>query len=148
MHAVRNEMSEYEEREGRIVPDRRESRVSWTDPRVVTTIIFGLAGVVFSLLTLAGFIVGIYVVMQTKSATTEVSTSVLAAEMSKMNDKLDALSDDVKSGTKDVIEMKSQTVQNTRDIERESNERKGSDGEHHARFVVLEQKVAGLQARQ
>lgn len=115
------------------------SKVSWSDPRVVVAIAFGLFSAITSALTFCGVIVGIYVVMQTKSATSEMSNAQLGAGIQTLTEKVDKFTelvlDEKQRAATSTERIENNLATIRRDLDREAKERQDRDGWLEARIV-------------
>lgn len=120
---------------------QRERRSGWTDPRVVVSLVavFGqgcaiLLSFVGLCVLIGGGLVGIYVVSQTKTATSEMSTGQLAVEIGKLNTNIDRLDGKVTTaiGTLTTAQGRIDTV--SRDVE----QLRGTDKDLQDRLMTLE----------
>jgi len=95
---------QFEREADNTVPDRRsDGGENWFSPRIILTffqliVAIGalFVAVVGIFVVVFGGLIGTYVVMQTRTATSEVSNQTLVNEVQKVSAKLDAVGDDVK----------------------------------------------------
>lgn len=134
------------ENEGDGVTEERRESERWTSPRIILTVLqlfIGFAGLCVSILgflmVVGGGLLGVYVVSQTKDATSEMSNAQLAQQIGQLSIKFDKLNDAVtmntQTSTRETTELKNDVATLRRDLDKESEERKGRDGWLEARIV-------------
>lgn len=123
------------------MPDRRESE-RWTDPRIILAVIQLFVAVAGLAVVILGGLLGTYVVMQTRATTSEMSNaqlaqqlSALAADQRTLGVKMDRITDAVSASTAESAEIKNTLTTLRRDLDRETEDRKGRDGWLEARIV-------------
>lgn len=128
--------------------DRRGSE--WTSPRAVTSIaqlLFSgcsiLVGIAGLFVVVCGGLLGTYVVMQTRAASSEVSNQQLVGEVQKMSTKLDTVATDVK----DLSNAKTAQAAKIEALDKALTQNETSIQIVASKVGVLENKVATLQAQ-
>jgi hypothetical protein len=126
-----------ESKENSIMPDRRESEqpARWADPRIILGVIQLFVGVAGLAVVVFGGLIGIYVMMQTRSATSEMSNAQLSQQITLLGSKVDKMTDAVSASTAESAQLKSNVETLKRDLEREAEDRKARDGWLEARIV-------------
>lgn len=114
-------------------------RSGWADPRVIVAAIGVMVSGMFQLLTLAGVVIGIYVMSQTRSATSEMSNVQLGQQLTNLSLKVDKVTDIIvatqqENATRNA-ELAASVATLRRDLDKESEERKGRDGWLEARII-------------
>lgn len=122
---------------GAAVADRRESEqpARWADPRIILAVIQLLVGMAGLAVVVFGGLIGIYVMIQTRSATSEMSNAQLAAQIAVVGTKVDKMTDVVSASTAESAQLKATVETLKRDLERETEDRKSRDGWLEARIV-------------
>lgn len=134
------------EGEGTPVPDRRESEreaaARWNDPRIILAVIQLFVAIAGLAVVVLGGLLGAYVLMQTRAATSEMSNAqlaqqltALAADQRTLGVKMDRITDAVSASTAESAEIKNTLTTLRRDLDRETEDRKGRDGWLEARIV-------------
>jgi outer membrane murein-binding lipoprotein Lpp len=105
----------------------------------VAQLFIGAAGLLVSvmgfLLVVGGGLLGAYVISQTNDATSEMSNAQLAQKIDSLEMKVDKMTDVVSASGRKDAEIESTLATLRRDLDRETEDRKGRDGWLEARIV-------------
>lgn len=121
--------------------ERRESE-RWTSPRIILTVlqlVIGAAGLFVSimgfLMVVGGGIFGAYVLSQKNDVTSEMSNAQLAQQINTLSVKVDNMTTILSTSAAENAELKNTVATLRRDLDRETEDRKGRDGWLEARIV-------------